>query len=47
MKKLYITGYPNAPSEDSDQTVNAQAYLILRWEQTSEGKFTDVAAHII
>ena len=36
----------NAPSEDSDQTVSAQANLNLRWAHTSKGTFSDVTVHV-
>ena len=32
----------NAPSENSDQTANAQADLVRRWAHMSEGAFSDV-----
>ena len=35
----------NAPSEDSDQT--AQADLNFRWAQMSEDMFSDIASHKI
>ena len=34
------------PSEDSDQTANAQADQNLRWAHMSEGTFSDVVAHL-
>ena len=46
-KKFCVLSYPNAPSEDSDQTVKAQADLNLRWAHMFEGTFSKVAAHIM
>ena len=37
----------NAPSENSDQTANAQADLNLRWANMSAGMISAVVAHMV
>ena len=37
----------NAPSENSDQTANAQADLNLRWANMSAGTISAVVAHMV
>ena len=46
IKKLCILGCPDAPSEDSDQTANAQADLNLHWVHMFDVTFSDVATHL-
>ena len=43
MIKFASLAIKNAPRDDSDQCVNAQTALILRWAHMSEGTFLDVA----
>ena len=47
LKKLCILCNPNASSEDSDQTANAQADLTLHWVNMSVDMFSDVASHFV